>query len=273
MLNIVSRNGRRSKISCVRNKTDDPHKIDLGDLNTGILCKPKLEVFDEGVVDTGMERLTTVLVSLSIYIQSVQGSVIYASITREYQGSGKNTQAALNNAITNITVRESAFEKFLTEARAEVVRYYNQMCPKLLEQANTLTEFKKHREAIYLLWPIPYEVKCHSEARDTMISIFKALVEYKCENYLYNAKTYITSKDYSKAMMVLRQIDAEASCAKDAIILMDQISAKVDEQERQYIELYKKMRENEFELEKERYRSMGNMTKTLNVTKVDIDDN
>ncbi len=271
VLNIVTRNGKHSKISCVRNKEANPSKIDLGGLNTGILCKPKLEIYEEDIIDTGMEKLNVVRVSLSIFVQSAQGNVIYASITKDYQGSGKNKKAALNNAIVNIKVKNKKFEDFLKEARSEVVRYYNQMCDNILEQANTLTEFKQHTEAIFLLWPIPYEVDCHKEAREKMITIYRALVEYSCKNLLFDARTYITSKDYGKAMAVLRKIDAEASCASEALVLMTEISAKVDEQEKLYIDLYKKMRENEFELEKERYKNIGDMTKSVNLTKIEIE--
>lgn len=272
VLNIVSRNGQDCKISCVRNSNFDPTKIDLGELNTGILCKPKLEIFEEEKVNTGMEKMYVVKASLSLYIQSVRGNVVFSSITKDYQGSGKDKTSAINNAVVNIAVKDPEYQKFLKTARFEIVRYYDQMCGTILEQAITLAKFKRHQDAIFLLWPIPFEVKCHAEARDTMISIYKSLVEYRCSNYLYNAKTYITNKEYTKAMAELRRIDAEASCAKDAVTLMEQISTKVDEQERQYLELYKKMRENEFELEKERYRSIANMQKSYSYNKVEIQD-
>lgn len=271
VLNIVSRNGRDCKISCVRDKESDPSKIELGDLNTGILCKPKLEILEQEVINTGMESVNATTISLSIFIQSVQGNVIYASITKEYQGTGNNPKKSLNNAIRSIRVKDNSYKKFLEEARGEVARYYEEMCGPLLEQASTLATFKKYREAIYLLWPIPYEVKCHKEARDTMLSIYKRFVEHNCSRFLFDAKTHITSKDYREAMQVLRYIDPEASCAPKAIELMNEIAAKVDEQEKEYIELYKKMRENEFELEQARYRSMGNMTRTINFSKLDIE--
>ncbi|MFK8006178.1 MAG: hypothetical protein AB8H03_07400 [Saprospiraceae bacterium] len=273
ILSIVSRNGKECKISCVRNKEEDPSQMELGDLNTGILCKPKLEVINEDVVETGMEKLNTATISLSIFIQSVQGNIIYASITKEYQGTGKNPRLAINNALRNIRVRDSKYERFLTEARGEVVRYYNQMCGTIIQEAETLTKLKKYREAIFLLWPIPYEVKCHDEARAKMLDIYTDFVEYNCKKFLFQARTYITSKDYRQAMQMLRYIDPEASCAEEAIQLMQQISDKVDEQERQYMELYKKMRQDEFELEKERFKSMGNMTKTINLSKIEFDGN
>lgn len=275
VLNIVSRNGKgeNCKISCVRNRKIDPGKINLADLNTGILCRPKLEIYDEEIVDTGMEKLTVVKVSLSIFVQSVRGDVIFSSITKEYQGSGRNRKAAINNAIVSIPIKSRSFESFLIEARQQIVQYYNQICSTIINQAQALKEFKLFEDAIYLLWPIPHEVSCHSEARDTMISIYKAYVEYNCSNFLFNARTYITSKKYSLAMAELRKIDAEANCAKDAIQLMNEISAKVDEQERQYIDLYKTMLQNDFELERERNQALSNITKTINVTKIDVNEN
>lgn len=272
VLSIVSRNGLSSKISCVRNSNFDPSKMALGELNTGILCKPKFEVVEEELVNPGMEKMIVVKVSLSLYIQSVRGNVIFSSITQDYAGTGKDKKSAINNAVSGITVVDERYKKFLTEARDEIVRYYNAMCQTIIQQAVTLAKFKRHSDAIFLLWPIPFEVKCHDEARDTMVAIFRSLVEYNCSNYLYNAKTYITSKDYGRAMEELRKIDAEASCSKDAIALMDEIAVKVDAQEQQYIDLYKKMRENEFELEKERYRSISNINKTYTYNKVDIEE-
>lgn len=271
VLSIVTRNGLSSKISCVRNINFDASKMNFGELNTGILCKPKFELIEENPVNTGMEKLVVVKVSLSLFIQSVRGNVIFSSITHLYGGSGKDRKAAINDALTGITVVDSRYQAFLKEARDEIVRYYNTMCQTIIEQAITLAKFKRHSDAIFLLWPIPFEVKCHDEARDTMISIFRSLVEYNCANYLYNAKTYITSKDYSRAMEELRKIDAEASCSKDAITLMNEIAVKVDAQEQQYIDLYKKMRENEFELEKERYRSISNINKSFSYSKVEVE--
>lgn len=272
VLRIVSENSRDCRISCVKNNTTDLSKIKLGELNTGIICKPKLEVFDEETINTGMEKMVVVKVSLSLFVQSIQGNVVFASLSREYAGTGKNRTAALNNALIGINVRDNAYKVFLKKSRDEIVRYYNQMCDIIIEQASTLAKFKRHQNAILLLWPIPKEVDCRETARDTMLAIYADFVEYNCLNFLFNARTYITAKDYKLAMEELRKIDAVSSCAKDAVQLMDQIAAKVDEQEQQYIDLYKKMRENEFELEKERYRSIANMQKSVNYTKIDVQE-
>jgi len=267
---LISRNGTACKVSCVKNTNFDPNKIDLGDLTTGIICKPKLEVVDEEIANTGMEKLAVVKVSLSLFIQSLRGNVVFSYITKEYQGSGKDNAQALNNAVSSITVKDIEYERFLKNARNEIIRYYDQMCGTIVEQAISLSKFRRYQDAIFLLWPIPQEVRCHAEARDTMVSIYKQFVDYNCNNFLYNARTYMASNEFTKATAELRKIDAEASCAKDALALMEQIAPKVDAQERQYFELYKKMREDELELQKERYRSMANMT--VSQTKVEIQD-
>jgi hypothetical protein len=272
VLRIVSEHSKHCKISCVKNSNVGLTKINLGELNTGIICKPKFEIFDEEKISTGMEKLTVVKVSLSVFIQSVQGNVVFASTSKEYAGTGKTKALAINNALVGISTKDISYRDFLKDARGEIVRYYNQMCDIIIEQATTLSKFKRHRDAILLLWPIPKEVKCREAARDTMLNIYKDFSEYNCRNFLFNAKTYITQKDYKLAMEELRKIDAVSKCAQDAIALMDQIASKVDEQERQYLDLYKKMRENEFELERERYRSIANMQKSINYTKVDIQD-
>ncbi len=259
VLSIVSRNGNACKISCVKNTNFNPDKLNLGDLSAGILCKPKLEVFEEEILETGMEKLTYVKLSLSIFIQSVKGNVIFASITRDYAGTGKDKKQAINNGITSILVKDPLYTQFLTDSRREIVRYYDQMCGTILDQATQLAKFRSHIEAIYLLWPMPREVKCYKEARLILDSVYVDYVNYKCVNNIYDAKVFVSNNQFSKALEQLLKIDGQSSCAKEALELMDKIATKVDlnEKERRELEKFKFMKENEIEMERERNRQMS----------------
>lgn len=258
ILNIVSRNGTDCKISCIKKSNFDAEKIDIGDLSAGILCRPKLEVFEEEIIETGMEKLTAVKLNLSIFIQSVKGNVIFSSISKEYIGTGKNRELAVNNGIVSINLKDGDYTKFLVSSRREIVRYYDQMCGTILAQANQLVRVRRHVDAIFLLWPMPKEVKCYEEARDSLGSIYKDYVEFKCTNNIYNAKVYFSKNDFNNALNELYKIDAQTSCAKEALALMEKIAAKVDlkEQQQRELEKFKYLKENEIELEKERNRRM-----------------
>lgn len=271
VLNIVSRNGVNSKVSCVKNNKRDSDKVNLGDIMAGIICRPKFEIYDEGMVDAGMEKLYTVKVSLSLFIMSVKGNVIFGSATKEYQGVGKNRQAALNNSVVNMTVKDSYYQKFLQDSRLEIVRYYDQMCGTILAQANSLAKLRQYADAIYLLWPIPKEVKCHEETRDTMLSIYAEYIDHACKNNLYNARAYMAASKYKEALIELLRIDAESACAPEAIGLMAQLQTRVDADQQRNIEMYRKLREDEIELEKERYRSMGKISANYNYSKVEVE--
>jgi len=271
VIRIISSNGAKYKISCVRNNSPEPGKtIRLGELNTGILCKTKFELYDEAVVNTGMEKMTVVKINLSLFIQSVKGNVIFGEYSGQYAATGKNKQEAIRNVLANIDIKDSRFNDFLKESRLEVGRYYEQMCESIIEQATALAKFKRFTDAIYLLWPIPSEVKCHREARDTMLAIYVNYVNYNCKDMLLQARSYIATKDYKLAMDQLRSIDPEASCAEDAIAVMKEISIKVDEQEKKYYEIYSRIRENEVDLERERYRAIANMNTTFSYNNYDV---
>ncbi len=271
VLNIIARNGKGSKVSCVKKAGFDPENIDIRDLAAGIVCKPKMEIFDEDFINTGMEKMATAKISVSIYIMSIRGNVVFASITKDYMGTGKDRAAAINNAITNITAKDSDYEPFLKNARDEIVRYYDQMCGTIVQQARDLARLRLYLDAIFLLWPIPQEVKCHAEARDSMVKIYKEYVEFRCKDNILTAKSYMSGGDFAKALSALRNIDPEASCAPEAINMMNQIASKVDEKEKQTIAQYNKAMEDVKELEKERYRAMSNMTQTYNYSKTEVD--
>jgi hypothetical protein len=265
IINIVSINSNHCKMSCVRRnnilKNEKEPSLDMNELSAGILCKPQIDIFDEGILETGMEKIAYVKLNVSIFIQSVKGSVIFSSTSKEYMGTGKNKNQAINNAIVNINVNDIGFRQFLEKSRQEIVTYYDQMCESILSQASILVKFNKHVDAIVLLWPIPREVTCHQQVRDSLVSIYRSWSENKCANNIYNAKTYFANNEFSVALAELYKIDAQSSCAKEALELMDKIALKVDlkDEQKRKLEEFKYLKENELELARVRNQRMSSI--------------
>jgi len=218
----------------------------------GIVLYPKFEIYDEGEVNTGMQNLTVVDITVSLFIKQADDNAIFAHTSRQIRGSGKNRDQALNSAINAIKSNDPKWEEFIGNAKKKMIKYYERMCTSLLSQADQLSKTGQVAQAISMLFNIPKEVGCYEQARSRSIALYKQYINENCSRLMLEAKGYLANNDYASAMNVVEQIDPNSSCFKETDKLISAAAKEVDNEHLRRWDLLKKSYGDLIELEKHR---------------------
>jgi hypothetical protein len=222
----------------------------------GVVAYPKLDIYDEQDVNTGMQNLKTVRLTLSLFIKQADDNVIFSSESKQFSGSGRTREQALNSVINTINPKDTKWATFTKNAKIKVEQYYQKMCSSVIAQADQLSQTGQLNYAMGLLLNIPKDVSCFTEAKNKSILIYKKLINTQCSQNLQFAKAKIAAGDYSTALSIIGRIDPEASCFSEAVTTMNNAATKVDEETRRKWDFLKEAYKNEVELEKLRINAM-----------------
>jgi len=218
----------------------------------GIVLYPKFEIYDESEVNTGMQNLTVVDITLSLFIKQADDNAIFSQTSKQIRGSGKNRDQALNSAINAIKSNDPKWAEFIGKAKKEMIQYYDRMCASLLSQADQLSKTGQVAQAISMLFNIPKEVGCYEQARSRSIALYKQYINENCSRLMLEAKGYLANNDYASAMNVVEQIDPNSSCFKETDKLISTAAKEVDNEHLRRWDLLKKSYGDLIELEKHR---------------------
>lgn len=221
-------------------------------ISNGIVMYPKFEIYDESEVSTGMQNLTVVDVTLSLFIKQVDDNAIFASTSRQVRGSGKNRDQALNAAINAIKPNDPKWSEFIGQAKKKMVQYYERMCPRLLAQADQLSKTGKLEEAISMLFNIPKEVNCYEQARSRTIALYQQYINENCNRLILEAKGSLAQNNYAAAMRAVEKIDPNSSCFKEADKLISAAAKEVEDEHLRRWALLKDNYKDILEVEKTR---------------------
>ncbi|MEM1325890.1 MAG: hypothetical protein AAGI23_08050 [Bacteroidota bacterium] len=259
VISIISKNGTTAKISAFRLRIDSTAQLKqemMSLMAKGVVCTPKFEIYDTREVDTGMKRMKVVDVNLTLTIQYVFEDIIFSDHTVQLQGSGNTPEQAINSAIRNIKTSDGHWKRFLDQTHSEIVRYYDGMCAKLMDQARQLYKINLTHEALTILWPIPKEVNCHSDVEELTITIYQKHINEQCKKHLLTARTYLASNSYTQGLETLRRIDPTSECIDDVYKLLEQIDKEKDERDDKDRALELQMQKQWAEKEKFRYQNI-----------------
>lgn len=232
IISIIADNGISANISAFRILIDTsttPSQDLLSLMAKGIVCVPKFEIYSEQVADTGLKKLKVVDVSLTLTVQYIYEDVIFSNTTSNIQGSGNTTQEAINNAIRIIKTSDGKWKDFLETTHKEIIRYYDNMCPKLMDQAEQLNKLNLTSEALSILWPIPKEINCHSEVENLALKIYQKHVNQQCKEQLLEAEALLAGNRYDEGLAVLSRIDPISECYEATLEKIKIIEKELDE--------------------------------------------
>lgn len=221
-----------------------------------IVLYPKLDIYDDQDVNTGMKNLKAVRVTLTLFVKQANENMIFTSESRSLSGSGNTREQALNNAINNINPQDAKWANFTKTTKTKIIQYYQKMCTSISAQAEQLSQTGQNEKALSLLLNVPKEVSCFNDVKTQAIELYKKNMNRQCGKDLQLAKAKIASGDYELALLIIGRIDPESACFSEAAGSMNTVAAKVDEQTRQHWEFLKEAYKNGVELEKLRINAM-----------------
>ncbi len=200
---------------------------------TNFALSPKLTVNDTKVADGGMQSITIVSAELTLFVQQADTRMIFATLSKRVSGSGTNQAAAISNAIANISVNDPEFDQFIETAKGKIVSYYESKCDDIMKQAEAMVKKQDYQQAIGILMGIPEEVKgCYDNAQKKSLVIYKAYENKMCAQQLQDAKIQLAANNYEEALAVLKNVDPECKCSKEANMLIKETAAKVTAQQK-----------------------------------------
>lgn len=225
------------------------------------LIYPKLEIFDKSVIE-GMRNLVVVEVEFNLLIQQYSTKKIFSSYSISIQGSGYNKEKAITNAISKIPTTNNKIKEFIFEGKEKILSYYNHNCNQILDDSNFLMKTQKFDQAIALLSSIPREAKsCYASVQDKSIEAYKAYLKQTCETNILKAKTEISKNNFSSALRFLSYVDVSSPCLKNAELLINEVSTKVDQEEKRDWDLMLKKYNDRQNMEKYRLDTIKEIAK------------
>jgi len=216
----------------------------------------------------GPPQMIAQKMEITLFIGDAIENKIYSNTIISSKGVGTNENKSFIDAIKQINTKNKNIEKFIDEAKAKLICYYNTQCELIIKKSTEFAKIGNYDEALYNLALIPDVCEaCYMNALKQSQIIYKQKIDSECQTNLNQAKAIWASNPNANgatsASEYLSDINTNASCYSEVRLLYKAMSDKLinDEKIRQRIEeenakrefeLTKQREKQETELEKER---------------------
>jgi len=220
--------------------------------NNDFIIYPVFSVNESYVVEGGMQNITVLKCELTLIIKQINNNVIYATISKELKGNGKDKRDALTSAIIKINTKDTDYASFIATGKNKIVQYYETKCSDIIVRSESLVKMQKYDEAIGLLMSVPNEVNCYNKVQEKSIEAYKAYQNQKCKTQIQKAKVSEASNNFSEAIQLLKTIDPSSVCYSEVSPLIKKIENKIDAEQKRQWENQAKIYNDNIALEKQR---------------------
>lgn len=173
--------------------------------------------FDKGFTDVtpGPSQKVLVKTTLTVYVGDSDDQKVFSTASFDLTGAGISEERAYINAMGKLNAQNQVFKKFVEEAKAKILAYYDTYAPVLLKKARSAMNQRDYDEAIYVASQIPECCKAYSEAEDLMLEAYNHRTEYEGDRLLAEAEAAFgadpTATGAREAFGLIAQIDPAAS--------------------------------------------------------------
>lgn len=212
---------------------------------------PKFSVYDEKVVEGGMQNLTYVNCEISLYVKQQENELIYGAYSARLMGSGTSKKEAVSDAISKISVHDQHLVSFIDETKRKIISYYESRCQDIIQKSEALVRMHQFQEAIGLLMNVPEQVSsCYSKVQNKSVEAYKSMQNLICSEQLQRARTTCQANHFKEALEILAQIDPSTACFKEAQSLAMTAAQQIDAAARQQWEFRMKVYRDKIEMDK-----------------------
>lgn len=255
-LNVSQLSKLESKITQITTKAG----LSASGYNQTFVIYPKFAIYSTDVVEGGMQNITVVTVELSLFIKQLSNNMLFSSVSKSLKGSGKNTELAITNAISQIPVSDKAFSAFIDEGKDKIIKYYEANCDNIIKKADSYIQMQQYGQALGLLMSIPEEIQtCHDKVIAKSIETFQAYQNQVCTEKIQQAKAKSARQDYDDALEILASIDPSAKCYGESQTLIKSIEEKVSAEVKKQWDFQMKQYNDAVSLEKQRIKAVKEM--------------
>jgi hypothetical protein len=184
---------------------------------------PVLNIYDEDLIETGLEPQVIVRAEFSLFIQQMSNGQIYGEETIEIEGFGRNRSKAITKAIQSINTRDKAWKTMINDSKQKIIDYYNLRCDDIQAEAEGQSKTENYLGALITLMQVPVEVNCYRQVIDKAVEFYDYHIELECQEKIAASKVLKTQNQWDEAASVLFGILPHYDCYDDAMILLKEI--------------------------------------------------
>lgn len=205
---------------------------------------------------SGLRPLTTLSLSLELFVGNNFTGEKFASVSVPLSGSGRTEQKAYSTALAQINPANKELVSFLSEAKKKIVEYYEIQLTGIIRQAESYSMKHEYEEALCLLSSVPVCCSKYDDVEKAMLTVWQEYVNYDCALKLAKARSvWNAGQDRESADLAgayLATVDPASSCYGDVIALADDIYKRIGDE----WNFYKELKRGEVSLEQSRIEAM-----------------
>ena len=195
-----------------------------------------VSVMKKDIISGSPARISQTL-EVTFYVKDVIDQKEYGNATISTIGVGLNENKAYIMAFSNIKSGNSRIQTMIEDCKELIVAYYRTNVGNIIADANLLAQQEQFDKALYLLAQVPDVcVECTDNCRKATIEIYQKKIDVAGLHLLQQARAAWAGSPNANgavhAVQFLEKIDMLASCHQDAENLMQEMIAKVKDDER-----------------------------------------
>ena len=202
------------------------HGITVVNIPDGFFLYPTIAIVSDEVAEGGMRNIYTIKAEVTLSVRRIGGDVV-ATMSQNLSGSGYTKSQATTSLIQSLNVNGNAFDKFISDAKSAMVRYYQSQCKQVMFQADQYAAMHDYRTSIATLCQIPANAPCFSSVGEKMKEFYAHYQSQLCNSIKMNVESALATHDYEAAASLLAEIDPSSECYEYAINQFQKIEKEV----------------------------------------------
>lgn len=207
----------------------------------------KISVTEHNIIPSNPTRIQQKM-DVIIQIGDVMEKKVYASHVVNVTGLGVTEDKSYISAFSRIKVRTPEMERMIDNAKQQIIAYYSDKCPEIMQQAKMLAAQQKYDDALTQLAMVPNVCSdCYIQSRELAMTIYQQQIDKECREIIQRARSaWGVKHDYDHAEIALNTImfiNPYSDCTDEADAIVKEISSTLRAQEKAQWEF--KMRQYE----------------------------
>ena len=205
-------------------------------INRRFALTSTVSVLKKDIISGSPARVSQTL-EITFYVKDVIDRKEYGHATLSSVGVGLNENKAFIMAFANIKPGTPRLQKMIEDSKELIVAYYRTNIDNIIADAYILVQQGNFDKALYQIAQVPDVcTDCIAKCRQATIDIYQKKIDSAGEKLLQSAKAAWNAEPNAdgavKASRYLAKIDLLAACQPQADVLMEEMKAKVLDDER-----------------------------------------
>lgn len=195
-----------------------------------------INIIKKNITNTSPARVVQTL-EITFYVQDIIDKKNFGNISISTTGIGQNVNKSFIMAFSNLKPNNPQIKEMLNNSKELIISYYRTNIDRILSEADLLAQQGKYNKALFILAQIPDVcTDCTEKSYKKTIEIYYKKIDSEGANLLQLAQMAWSSSPNksgaSTAMQYLSNIHSMAYCQTEVEKLIQEIKAKIKEDER-----------------------------------------